>query len=377
MDDKEKTSFLRDTRGVSVMFATLLLILITIVAASGVAFMVSTMQKEAMDRESYQSAVKSENLKIVSIKPSGNGSQWQSINMTVLNLNTANSYISSIRINDGYFFNFKALDENGLYETYKGYPAVYSAKRMIMIPAMKPRTIHLNFTDISVTGSEIVSTAGWSNNSTDFTYQLKMHPWKAYYGEKFSCRVFNTSDSMEYDMLNNCTISNEDQTITIFGSDAGGSMSNTTSYELIYNVDFKSHIGPAPLEKDPLQVEIITSYINLFNGLFTPPMPIANVQFKVEQLQTANGTQYPRSYVILDASGSMDKDGGSITNYRWAIWNDNGNESLYDYNLSGMVVRPMIDPYVHRNVIIDLMVTDDSGMHSKLSQVSGNLTLPL
>ena len=85
-------------------------------------------------------------------------------------------------------------------------------------------------------------------------------------------------------------------------------------------------------------------------------------------------SQSPRSYMILDASDSRDSD-GFITSYKWALWNDNGNEVLYDYNLSGMVVRPMIDPYNHHNVTIDLMVTDDRGMTAKLSQVSGNLTV--
>jgi hypothetical protein len=375
MAGKDMNTFLRDTRGVSVIFATLLLILITIIAASGVAFMVSTMQKDAMDRESHQAAVKSEELRIVSIKPSGNGTAWQSIDMTVLNLNTANSYISSIKLNDAYFLNFKAYDASGNRDVYRDYPAVYNAKNRVMIPATKARTIHLNFSDIVVTGSETIpAITGWTNNSENYTYRLKMHPWKAYYGEFFTYEVIDTNNSTVCLPLNNFTIFNESQTITFLGNDSGGSLSNTTDYEISYTIDFRSYFGVPPLEKEPLHVEMITSYINIFKGLFTPPMPIANIQFRVEYLMDTNGTQYPRSYMILDASDSRDND-GFITSYKWALWNDNGNEVLYDYNLSGMVVRPMIDPYNHHNVTIDLMVTDDRGMTAKLSQVSGNLTV--
>ena len=374
MAGKDMNTFLRDTRGVSVIFATLLLILITIIAASGVAFMVSTMQKDAMDRESHQAAVKSEELRIVSIKPSGNGTAWQSIDMTVLNLNTANSYISSIKLNDAYFLNFKAYDASGDHDVYRDYPAVYNAKNRIMIPATKAKTIHLNFSDIVVTGSETISTAGWANNSENYTYRLKMHPWKAYSGEIFAYEVVDKTNSTVCPQGANFTIFNESQTITFFGNDSGGSLANTTDYDISYTIDFRSYFGVPPLEKEPLQIELITSYINIFKGLFTPPMPVANVQFRVEYLMDTNGTQYPRSYMILDASDSRDSD-GFITSYKWALWNDNGNKVLYDYNLSGMVVRPIIDPYYHQNVTIDLMVTDDRGMTAKLSQVSGNLTV--
>jgi hypothetical protein len=372
MAGKDMNTFLRDCRGVSVMFATLLLILITIIAASGVAFMVSTMQKEAMDRESHQAAVRSEELRIVSIKPSGNGTTWQSIDMTVLNLNTADSYISSIRLNDAYFLNCKAYDALGAYDIYKGYPAVYNAKHRVLIPATKAKTIHLNFSDIVVTGAESIPTAGWTNNSTDFTYELKNHPWKAYYGESFSYEVIDATNSTIY-RQDNLTIDNEGQTITFLGNDSGGSLSNTTDYEIFYTIDFRSFIGGPQLEQDPLQIELITSYINIFKGLFTPPMPLAEIQFKTEVLPTPNGTTI-RNYMILDASDSRDSD-GFITGYKWAVWNENGSEVLYDYNLSGMVVRPMIEPYYHHNVIIDLMITDDTGMTARLSQVSGNLTV--
>ncbi|MBN2111321.1 MAG: hypothetical protein JW705_09610 [Methanosarcinaceae archaeon] len=377
MVGNDLASFLKDTRGVSVMFATLLLILITIIAASGVAFMVSTMQKETMDRESHLAAVENEELRIVSIEPvHGNNDSWQAIDITVLNLNTADSRISSIRLNDGYFLHFKAYDNSGAFDEYNDYPAVYSAGHRVLIPATRSKTIHLNFSDIVIEKSETISTFSWTNNSTDFTFRLKMHPWKAYNGVDFDYILVNdTANMTECLQPGNFTIDNENQELTFLGNNSGGNLTNTTDYTIFYRIDFLSYTGTAPLEKEPLMIDIITSYINIFKELFTPPMPVAEVQFKVEYLQNGNGSQTPQSYLILDASDSKDPD-GFITSYKWAVWKDSGNFTLYDYNLSGMVVRPVgIDPYFDENVIIDLEITDDTGMTSRLSQVSGNMTI--
>ncbi|OEU51140.1 MAG: hypothetical protein BA871_04430 [Desulfuromonadales bacterium C00003096] len=65
-------SLRNDERGISVIIGTLMLILITIIAASGLALMVSGMQNDAMERESHLAAVASENLRIISIDPAGN-----------------------------------------------------------------------------------------------------------------------------------------------------------------------------------------------------------------------------------------------------------------------------------------------------------------
>ncbi|MDI9633490.1 MAG: hypothetical protein QFX32_05460 [Methanolinea sp.] len=59
----------RDERAVSVIVGTLMLILVTVTAAAGLAVMVSQMQKEEMNRQTHQAAVKNELLKINGIRP--------------------------------------------------------------------------------------------------------------------------------------------------------------------------------------------------------------------------------------------------------------------------------------------------------------------
>ena len=378
MAGNDMKAFLNDNRGVTVIFGTLLLILITIIAASSVAYMISTTQKQAMDLESHQQAVENENLKIVSIDPHGDGSNWQSIDLKILNLNIEDSYISAIRINDGFFLNFRAYDDSSseTFDTYNGYPAIYNANHRLKIPATKSKTVHLNFSDIDVQGTETIDTSAWTNNSTNFIYSLKKHPWDAYgeYSYDLNLTYINGTNCIE---TGNITMDDENRQITFLGIASGGNLTNTSDYNLTYSLNFVPYAGISPSERDSVRVELITSYINIFREVFTPPMPVAAVQFKVEYLQNGNGTQSPNSYLILDASDSTDID-GFITSYKWAIWKDSGNgtTTLYDYDLQGMIVRPNgIDPYNDHNVTIDLLLTDDDGMTSRLSQVSGNLTI--
>ncbi len=375
MVGNDMKAFLKDTRGVSVIFGTLLLILITIIAASSVAYMISTTQKQAMELESHQTSVENEDLKIVSMDPVGNGSTWQSIDLKILNLNIEDSYISSISVNNGYFLHFKAYDSPGTFDVYRNYPAVYSANHRLKIPATKSKTVHLNFSDITVEGTEIIDNSTWTNNSINFTYSLQKHPWPAYGDIHYDYHVNDSVNSTTCTEAGNYLIDNESRQITFFGSDFGGSLTNTSAYDISYTIDFLSYVGNAPSENDPLKIEMITSYINVFRELFTPPMPVAEVQFKVESILDGNGTPTIKNYWILDASDSVDSD-GFITGYRWAIWED--SNQIYNYtSLSGMVVRPVITNYPNtaNNLTIDLMVIDDDGMTSKLSHVSGNLTI--
>lgn len=95
----------RDEVAVSVIIGTLMLILVTVTAAAGLAVMVSQMQKDEMNRQAHQAAVRSELLKINGITPKYNGTTGilEEMNVTILNLNTADSRISLVGLNDRVF----------------------------------------------------------------------------------------------------------------------------------------------------------------------------------------------------------------------------------------------------------------------------------
>jgi len=372
-----------DESGVSVIIGTLMLILITITAASGLALMVSGMQKEAMERESHLAAVASENLRIIAIDPVGNATHWHSVNVTLMNLNTIDSRITTISLNGVHARNYMAKDASGDLDYYKGPPAVYNFKKRVVVPATRSKEICLNFTEIVINTSEDgnITFTGWTNTSVDYTYPLPNHPYMAYpyvlYPDMgYDETVYNVTGITNVTPDGNYTMDYTGN-ITLIGSAYGGSMTNISSYNITYTTRFVTFPPPFPMRKnEPLTIEVITSLINSFKRTFMPPVPLAEVQFETERLVDSGGNESPRNYLILDASDSFDPDDGFITEYRWAVWN-NTSTSIYDYNLTGMKVRPVkLNLTAAHNIEIDLEVRDDTGMVSRLSQRSGNITIP-
>ena len=111
-------------QGVSVIVGTLLLILITVTAAAGLAVMVSQMQKDEMNRQTHLAAVKNENIAISGVSLANNGSlwaaapnnisgsqNWSAISFNLMNLNTQDVSIMGIAINNYYAYplNFSSL----------------------------------------------------------------------------------------------------------------------------------------------------------------------------------------------------------------------------------------------------------------------------
>ncbi len=449
-------AFFRDERGVSVIFGTLMLILVIIVGISGLAVMVTTAQKDMMERETHQAAVENEKIKFVSIEPSVDSDPLDYLNVTLLNLNTADSRLSAISVNGQFAQNYLLMDDSGELVYCRGYegiyPQVYGHTVRVPVPATRSRTLHLNFSDITINSNESFELSGWEDGSLDYTYSLSLHPGKAYRDPEYTVEVCNATDvfaggtGKDYLMdsesgkitllsggkmnpwlsetINVSSWSNVSANYTVFlpeaplvsgsenvsnstavfsknsdylinpstgeltliSSDFGGNMTNSggnykisykkagTSYNIDYTTVFETF--PQPMEvsmSEPINLEIISSLINIFKQTFMPPVPIAEVQFETERLEDSNGTAIYRDYLLLDASNSFDPD-GFITDYKWAVW-DNGT-LVYDYNLTGLKVRPTkLVLTSARNVRIDLQVKDDSGMSSRLSQTAGYISV--
>lgn len=365
-----RASGINDDHAVTVVFGTLMLILITITVASGIAVMVSTMQKDAMEREEYRVAVANEDIRIVSIEPEvkANSSQWESAKLTLLNLNTEDSYIKAISLNNVYAANYMVYNDSNEIEKKGDLPVVYSYNRMIKVPAQKTVSVCLNFSEFRILSSEGISTFGWNNTSLNYTIPLKnnireIYPRSIFPESILKTQLFNSSINAT---PSNGTIPNDfdldldESTITLFGA---GILGNNTNYTLKYNLTMEPFINSLYIDNsESVQVKVMTSYINTFEKFFTPPVPMAKVNFYTEN---RNGTLQP--YLILDASGSFDKD-GYIVSYKWSV---NGtNDSSH---LSGIIVRS--DPTNTSDLAIDLELIDDTGMVSRLSDVSGTIVI--
>ena len=131
----------RDDEGVSPIVAALLLILITVIAAAGLAIIVSQAEKNYADRQTLQNAVNNEKLDIVTISPhylynytSGN---WyiDLINVSVHNVNIDESNIMAISVNDVFLNNYTSNN------------IVYDYTNRLHIPASINSTITLNMSN--------------------------------------------------------------------------------------------------------------------------------------------------------------------------------------------------------------------------------------
>ena len=121
----------------------------------------------------------------------------------------------------------------------------------------------------------------------------------------------------------------------------------------------------------PVDVLVITSLGNNFMRVFSPPVPLAEVQVKSECIAFTK----TRDYLILDASESFDPD-GYIVGYEWSIYCPNYTTFLQKQ--SGMKVRANITNPIHPAgpFYIDLNVIDDTGMTARLAQQSGMIYIP-
>jgi hypothetical protein len=153
---------------VSVIVGTLLLILIAVIAAAGLAIMVAQLQKNEMDQQSHIAAVKSEQIDILNpglindpsawnqshpgawdetpFNVPGNHSwkNWSSITFSLSNLNTDDVKVIGIAINDHYTRNFTSITNSPVPVRV---PYNISDHDYLTIPGSKSRQVQINFTD--------------------------------------------------------------------------------------------------------------------------------------------------------------------------------------------------------------------------------------
>jgi hypothetical protein len=124
--------------GLSVVFGALLLIMVVVASISALALMTSQTQKKQIEQKSLRDAVQSENLTILSLgfDESDSGRYWNTIILNVVNLNTVDSRVVGVNINDTPAANYTDI-----------YGRVYNSQKQFPVPAAKSTQIFLdNFT---------------------------------------------------------------------------------------------------------------------------------------------------------------------------------------------------------------------------------------
>ena len=152
---------------VSVIVGTLLLILITVTAAAGLAVMVAQLQKNEMDQQSHVAEVKSEQINITDISLTndpqawnqtnttdwdqypfttpGNQSwkNWSSVTFILSNMNTDDVRVIGIAIGDRYSRNVSTVTTTAV----PVYVRNNISQDYLTIPAARSQKIRINFTD--------------------------------------------------------------------------------------------------------------------------------------------------------------------------------------------------------------------------------------
>lgn len=350
----------RDEKAATVVFGTLLLILVTITVVSGLALMISVTQKNMMERQSAIEASENENLKIVSIKPTASdyplySSYWDSLNITVLNLDILDARVLAVSINGNYITNYSFIDENREPFLISGtdYPMTFNSSRRAEIPAGKARQIHIG----GIRTSEEIIPSG----SSPVNVSLNNFPDKVYSDFSYLVKVYNSTASFNYG--SDFTVDENSSILTL----SNESVVPGTKYTVEYTTFLSGNMGPGQVSKgEPITVEIISDRINIYKKMFVPPVPLAEVQYKSEMRPDGSIDQY----LLLDASNSYDPDSnGFITSYVWEVCSDTGTTIL-----KGIKARfGNLD--LNSNCTINLEITDDTGMVSKLNETSGNITI--
>ena len=152
---------------VSVIVGTLLLILITVTAAAGLAIMVAQLQKNEMDQQSHLAAVKSEQINMTDLiltndprawnqtntsewyqapfTVPGNQSwkNWSSVTFTLSNTNTDDIRVIGIAIGDRYSRNYSKVSVTAV----PVFTEYNMSQDFLTIPGGKSQKIRINFTD--------------------------------------------------------------------------------------------------------------------------------------------------------------------------------------------------------------------------------------
>jgi hypothetical protein len=342
-----------DERASSVMFATLMLILIVITVGSAFAFTLSLNQKQYMERQSALTSQQNENLKIISIKPypnEMNKSYWAGFDFTIFNGDINEAQITAISLNDHFMLERFLVDDYGKYVTdANGNPNIFNGSERIDVPAGQKITLHVGALPIS--GNMSINSSGFyydPNSPENILQDMDSSGWVNLNNDIYSFTVVNGN------LTFNPTLSN---------------LSLGTNYPTEYMV-FVNNEDPAILKKDPVKVELLTSRVNVFSKVFSPPNPVVNIQ----TMSTSDPTI---SNLILDASGS-NAPNGFITDYMWEFTNGTPLGG-WDYANTTPPIHGIKNNKQINNTLkcsIDLIVTDNYGMSSDLGQRAGNITIP-
>lgn len=429
-----KKQFLDDTEAVSVIIGAMILIVIVVTGATSLAYMTSKLQQQYEAQKSLAAAIEMEELDILKITlyedatiddfegeyeycPGKEGTEigyWMFNDTYPLRWQSSGSSMELVEDHapDAYgirSLKFTGNTGNSINTTFTPFEGSGSLSFWIKIASNDLSDVNVSlFNDGSTEYNQSINDSNpknegnwWKvcipdhdfnkvqftlNNGTTICLDDLKYDNPDYWGEVEVCmRNLNIDDSTLRDIsINKYWVGN-------YSVYTGTSDRKKEAFTRLhpYTIQAQSFVPirmnflrdfdrPVEIERTypvPVDVLVITSFGNNFIRMFSPPVPLAEVQVKSEWI-ASNKT---RDYLILDASESFDPD-GYIVGYEWSIYCP--NDTTFLRNQTGVKVRaditsPMTSPMnLAGPFYIDLAVTDDTGMVAKLAQQSGMIYIP-
>lgn len=439
-----KSLFVKDTSGTSVIVGAMLLIIITVTAATSVAYIVTSLQQDIAEKESHTTAIELEELEItkISLYPAACIDDFEGVSV-FKNYGTQNCYWTLSRDypysgwrNTTETMEVVACEVGGEaceVEGEEGKKSKYAFK----VTGDADEFINKSFVPFQSSGEEVelsfrvksslagdgvveVSLNGervpinfpaknkWQKNTTSFSlgsesefselrFTLKRDGTTIYLDDiKFSnpsywgeVELAARNLNIRKTTLKEVAVKNHfARTYSVFSPTSKGKAVFTRAHPYTMpprstaslRINLLTDFGGSPVHlktTDPIETLLITGLGSNFADAFAPPVPVARVQVVTEDL----GVVF-RDFLVLDASESYDPDpDGFVTEFNWTVYyNDSrvggGETAHYQTGKKVRAGLEGINPVPGEAVLIDLKVTDDTGMVAKLSQISGNISVP-
>lgn len=348
----------KDDKAATVVFGTLLIMLVAIIATATLVVLVSSAMRMNADREQQLADQQSENLTITSINPIGNNiskDYWAGFTFTIYNRDIKDASITAMSIDDKSLSNYLFVDNHGNYTTDdKGNPKLYDLSKPVWVGPGQTITEPINVP----AGQSIklhVGAISWTEELYDNN--------TSNYSKTPNILYPNMYCSGWYDITGNYTGNNTwhyNTTYEIYNNNMSIATSNNTtdypcniSYTMfpnneLYNVNSTDDLFR---ETNTLKFDLHSDRGNLFTKVFAPPIPVAVAQPLWDNIY------------VLDASSSTAPN-GYIQKYEWNIINETGN-----FTGNGVKFEFLTTAGSHYKA--DLKVTDNFGMTSDLNDTTG------
>jgi flagellin-like protein len=306
--------FVRNRKGISEIVGALMLIIVVVVAVGALAFFVSTMETQAMNRQSLLTSVQDENLQIVSITPTMvNPTVDPTIDFILQNATSPQLqyYVAYGNDDSGTIYNCTSYGDTDSYTlSIEGSYAQLIAGSSVGLSINTATSATLNFSGSNFT----VEPATWRSINVTIR-NLNINP--------SSIRLVEINN--QYPLMWNDSDTTDSSNPYNYTSQSIPMVIPAAQYRTI-TIDLRGN-NITVTKYDSLTVQITTPEVNSFSETILAPTALVKLSASLENLMV-NGFPKVQDVYTLDGSQSYSYSNSSIVNYIWQL-------EIPTFNLTG------------------------------------------